>query len=192
MLLSIASKKCGRAGGHTSRKPRFWLHNRRLTGLPVAGGLLAAPATSNRGHPIAATTGGMRLFEGDRLLGELGSARQLDDHNVIEHEAPGKAHSACPAHASAADAARSRARSRARGALARRAHDARALARARRGALARRAHAARTRCSRSTRCARSTRTRSPTRPRSARCARSCRTRSSRREPRQQRAPRAPA
>ena len=46
------------------------------------------------------------MFEGNRLLGELGSARQLDDHNVIEHEAPGKAHSAFPARARAADAAR--------------------------------------------------------------------------------------
>ena len=49
---------------------------------------LAAPATSDRGHPIAAAAGSTRLFEGNRLLGELGSARQLDDHNVIEHEAP--------------------------------------------------------------------------------------------------------
>ena len=145
--------------------------------ISVPLGFLAAPATSYRGHPIAAAAGGMRLFEGNRLLGELGSARQLDDHNVIEHEAPGKAHSAFPARASAADAARSRARSRARGALARRAHDARARARARRGALARRAHATRTRRSRSARCARSSRTRSRTRSRSVRCARSWRTRS---------------
>ena len=52
----------------------------------------------------------MRLFEGNRLLGELGSARQLDDHNVIEHEAPGKAHSAFPARARVADAAMRRRR----------------------------------------------------------------------------------
>jgi len=32
----------------------------------------------------------MRLLQGNRLLSELGSARQLDDHNVIEHEAPGQ------------------------------------------------------------------------------------------------------
>ena len=45
----------------------------------------------------------MRLLQGNRLLDELGSARQLDDHNLIEHEAPGKAHSAFPARARAAD-----------------------------------------------------------------------------------------
>ena len=83
--------------------------------ISVPLGFLAAPATSYRGHPIAAAAGGMRLFEGNRLLGELGSARQLDDHNVIEHEAPGKAHSAFPARARAADAVMRR-RRRQRGA----------------------------------------------------------------------------
>ena len=56
-------------------------------------------------HPIAAAAGGTCLLQGNRFLGELGSARQLNDHNnVIEHEAPGKAHSAFPARARAADA----------------------------------------------------------------------------------------
>ena len=52
----------------------------------------------------------MRLFEDNRLLGELGSARQLDDHNLIEHEAPDKTHSAFSARARAADAAMRRRR----------------------------------------------------------------------------------